>query len=145
MSASLFLVVFGVYLVAITLFGIYVSRKQSTGEDFLLAGRKVGVVLLMGTTIATCIGTGSTMGAVGTGYSSGWLGAIYGIATGSGLILTALLFADAREKRFVTMSEEVSFYYGGNRLMKGLIGFLVFLTSVGYLGGHIVGGGMYLS
>ncbi|MCQ1058885.1 sodium:solute symporter family protein [Photobacterium sp. ZSDE20] len=140
-----FIIVFGLYLIGITGFGIWVSRKHKSGEDFLLAGRSLGAFLLMGTTIATCIGTGSTMGAVGTGYNNGWLGAVYGLAVGIGLIATAIFFADSREKRFVTMSEEVAFYYGGNKSMKSVVGVLVFLASVGWLGGHIVGGGMYLS
>ncbi|GBU10066.1 proline:sodium symporter [Gammaproteobacteria bacterium] len=145
MNPKIFMMVFIVYVILMTIFGWFVSRKQKTGEDFLLAGRNLGVFLLMGTTIATCIGTGSTMGAVGTGYNSGWLGAVYGLAVGIGLIITALLFSDSREKKFVTMSEEVAYYYGGNKYIKAIVGILVFLASVGYLGGHIVGGGMYLS
>ena len=141
-----FLSWFGIYLIFLTIFGWWVSsRKKQTGEDFLLAGRNLGPLLLIGTVVATCIGTGSTMGAVGTAYSKGFLGATYGLATGLGILATGWLFSDSRTHRFVTLAEEVAFYYGANRHIKAVIGVMVFLASVGYLGGHIVGGGMYLA
>jgi SSS family solute:Na+ symporter len=58
---------------------IYISRKQKSGEDFLLGNRKVPFLLTLGTTVATMVGTGSSMGAIGKGYSDGWAGALYGV------------------------------------------------------------------
>ena len=52
------------YACAMITLGWYVSRKQKTGEDFLLGGSTVG----------TMVGTGSSVGAVGFGYSNGWAG-----------------------------------------------------------------------
>lgn len=45
----------------------------------------------------------------------------------------------------MTMSEELSYYVGANRVVKNLVGILIFIASIGWLGAHILGGGMYLA
>ena len=66
----LFLAGFAVYLLAMIALGWWVSRRQpgdaqQSGEDFLLGGRALPFWLMLGTTVATMVGTGSSMGAVG--------------------------------------------------------------------------------
>ena len=78
---------------------------ESTGDDFLLGGRSVPIFLTIGTTVATMVGTGSSMGAVGFGYANGWAGALYGIGGSIGVLLLAFCFAPVRKFRFMTMSE----------------------------------------
>ncbi|MGW9633912.1 sodium:solute symporter family protein [Nocardiopsis alba] len=125
--------------------GWWVARRTRDGEDFLLAGRRLGVPLIMGSTLATLVGTGSSLGAVGFAYQNGWAGALYGIGGAAGILLLMWLFADVREYGFMTFAEEMSFYYGANRVVKGVVAVLLFLASVGWLGAHIMGGAMYLS
>jgi len=91
------------------------------------------------------VGTGSSMGAIGKGYSDGWAGSLYGIGGAIGILLLAKLFGSARKYQFMTFSEEMSFYYGANKRIKGLVAILVLLASVGWLGAHILGGGLYIS
>ncbi len=52
---------------------------QKTGEDFLLGGRSLPMILTLGSTVGTMVGTGSSVGAVGFGYSNGWAGMLYGL------------------------------------------------------------------
>ena len=62
------------------------SRKVKTQDDFMVAGRNVPVLLLVGTLVCTWIGSGSLFGGAGlafrTGFSALWLsaGAWVGIA-----------------------------------------------------------------
>ena len=142
---TLFLVIFAIYISIMIGISILISRKQKTGEDFLLGNRSVPFFLILGTTIATLVGTGSSMGAVGAGYDTGWKGAFFGLGGALGMILMAYLFSGVRKFNFMTMSEEISFYYGGNKLIKTLIGFITYAASVGWLGVHIMGGAKYLS
>lgn len=79
MNSTLFLTGFGAYVLFLIWLGWFVSRNQKSGEDFLLGGRGLPLFLVLGTTVATMVGTGSSMGAVGFGYSNGWAGALYGI------------------------------------------------------------------
>jgi solute:Na+ symporter, SSS family len=141
----IYLLVFLGFLIAMIAVGIIVSRSVSSGEDFLMGGRGLSTPLLIGTTVATLVGTGSSMGAVGFGFSNGWAGALYGIGGSVGMILLLLLFADVRKYNFMTFSEELSFYYGANKLVKGLTSIILYVACIGWLGAHIIGGSLYLS
>ncbi|MDH3246107.1 MAG: sodium:solute symporter family protein [Saprospiraceae bacterium] len=145
MSASLFLFVFFLYVGGMIVFSLWLSRKQRSGEDFLLGNRSVPFILMLGTTVATMVGTGSSMGAIGKGYSDGWAGSLYGIGGAVGILLLAKMFASARKHQFMTFAEEMSFYYGANKKIKAIVAVLVLLASVGWLGAHILGGGLYIS
>jgi len=142
---DLFFAIFGVYIVGMVILGWWVSRGQKSGDDYLLGGRQVPFFLVLGTTIATMVGTGSSMGAVRKAYSNGWAGALFAIGAGLGLFFLAKFFSGVRKYKFMTFSEEMSFYYGGNRLIKGLVGVAIFFASVGWLGTHILGGSLYLN
>lgn len=145
MSVSLFLVCFSVYIATMILIGWGVTRKKQSGDDYLLGGRKVPLLLTLGTTLATMVGTGSSMGAVGKAYQDGWMGGLYGLGGGIGILLVAWIFAPVREYRFMTMSEELSSYVGANRTVMNLVALFVYLSNVGWLGAHVIGGGLYLN
>ncbi len=144
MNSELFLACFLLYVVGVIGFGWWLSRRRQTGEEFLLGGRAVPLFLTLGTTIATMVGTGSSMGAVGKAYTHGWAGALYGIGGAAGILIAAWLFAPVRKYRFVTMAEEISSYVGANRSVANLVAVFTYLSSVGWLGAHILGGGKYL-
>lgn len=145
MDSSLFLLGFGLYLAFMIAISYLVSRKQRSSEDFLLAGRNVSGGLTFGTTVATMIGTGTSMGAVGYAYQHGWSGMLYGVGGAIGILLTAWLFAPLRRMRFMTMSEELSYYAGANIWVKHCSAVMIFLASLGWMGAHIIGGALYLS
>lgn len=144
MSPTLFLTCFGIYIVAVTLFGAWISRRNQSGDEFLLGGRQVPFFLTLGTTIATIIGTGSSMGSVGKSYAGGWAGSLFGLGAFIGISLTAFIFAPERRHGFMTMAEELSSYVGGNRVVSSLVAVFTYLACVGWLGAHILGGGRYL-
>lgn len=124
---------------------IWVARRTKNGEDFLLGGRRLGTPLLAATTLATLVGTGSSLGAVGFAYTNGWAGALYGVGGAVGVFLLLWLFADVRRHGFMTFPEEMSYYYGANRIVKGVVAVLLFVAEIGWLGAHILGGSLYLS
>ncbi|GGD59900.1 sodium:solute symporter family protein [Lacimicrobium alkaliphilum] len=140
-----FIIAFVVYMLAMIGLGWFVSRRNKGGEDFLLGGRSLPLLLTMGTTVATMVGTGSSMGAVGFAYDNGWGGTLYGLGGAVGILLLAWIFAPMRKLRFMTMSEEISYYVGANVLIKNLIAVIIFVACIGWLGAHIIGGGMYLA
>jgi SSS family solute:Na+ symporter len=144
-NTQIFIAAFSLYIVFLIWLGWFVSRKQTGGEDFLLAGRSLPLFLTLGTTLATMVGTGSSIGAVGFAYANGWAGALYGIGGALGILLAAWWFAPVRKLRFMTMSEELAYYVGANKQVKTLVGFLILLACIGWLGAHILGGGMYLA
>lgn len=145
MDSRYFLAGFAFYLLIMIGVSYLVSRRQRSSEDFLLAGRKVPGGLTFGSTVATMIGTGTSMGAVGFAYTHGWSGMLYGIGGAIGILLAAWWFAPLRQMRFMTMSEELSYYVGANLWVKNGGAVLIFLASLGWLGAHIIGGALYLS
>lgn len=144
-NGLLYLSIFLMFTLLMIGIGIWVARKVETGEDFLMGGRGLGPFLLIGTTVATAIGTGSSMGAVQTAYEQGWAGAFFGIGLGIGMVVLVLLFSDIRDKEFMTFSEELSYYFGASKAIKGSMAIILFFAEVGWLGTHILGGSIYLS
>ncbi len=145
MPPVLFLSCFGAYLIALAIFGSWFARRQQSGDEFLLGGRSLPLFLTLGTTVATMVGTGSTMGSVGKAYSAGWTASLFGVGSCIGVLLTAWLFAPARRFRFMTMAEELSCYVGGSVVVSRIVAVFTYLACVGWLGAHILGGGFYLS
>src|SRR5699024_7710674 len=140
-----FLLVFLGFLAAMVIVGIVVSRSVKDGEDFLMGGRGLTTPLLVGTTLATLVGTGSSMGAVGFAYENGWAGSLYGIGGSVGMILLLYLFADVRKHNFITFSDELAYYYVANNIILGFASIILYIACIGWLGAHIIGGSLYLS
>ncbi len=134
-----------VYVGGLMFLGWYIPRKQSGAEDFLLGGRGLPFILVFGTTMATMVGTGSTMGAVGNAYYNGWAGVLVGIGGSLGFFLLTYIFVDARNDNFVTETEELASYYQNNKLLKIVISIMLTLASIGWLGAHLMGGSTYLA
>ncbi|MCW8125736.1 sodium:solute symporter family protein [Microbulbifer halophilus] len=145
MDSRFFLSIFLAYIACLIGLGWLASRRQCSGDDFLLAGRGLPVFLTIGTTVATMVGTGSSMGAVGFGYANGWTGTLYGVGGAVGILLLAFCFASVRRLNFATMSEEISYYVGANPLVRRLVAVLIFIACIGWLGAHILGGSLYLA
>lgn len=124
--------------------GYITSRGKNEGSSFLTGGGNLGFFLIFCTVGATMIGTGSSMGAISNGYNHGWGGAIYGLGASTG-ILAMLLFVNVRKKNFLTMSEEAQYYYGGKKIIRQVMGFMMFIIEIIWLGNHMNGGATYLA
>lgn len=141
---SIFIIAFLIYAGLTIAFGCYMARNQSTGSQFLFADKSLPLFLTLGTTIATMVGTGSSMGAVGKGYLAGWAGSLYGIGGAFGIVLLAALFAPVRKFQFSTMADEFAHYTHNSPQVRKIVSFFILLSSIGWLGAHILGGAKYL-
>ncbi len=135
---------FILYMLGIILLSWYLTKNKQTAANFLIGGKAMGLVLLLGTNIGTVIGTGSSMGAVGNAYFNGWGGALYGVGGTIGLIIFAFTLAKGRRQGFVTMTEEFASYYENNKLLKIMVTIILILAEVGWTGSHLLGGSLYL-
>ncbi|PXW23088.1 sodium:solute symporter family protein [Paraburkholderia caballeronis] len=145
MKNEIFLTGFISYVVLMVVISAILSRRQKSGVEFLLGGRSFPLFLTLGSTVATMVGTGSSIGAVGFAYKNGWAGVLYGLGGAVGILLLAWMFAPIRKFQFMTMSEELSYYVGANRIVKNVSAVLMLIASLGWLGSHILGGGLYLA
>lgn len=123
--------------------GYFTSRGKSNGKDFLTGGGNINFFLTFCTLGATMIGAGSSMGAVSNGFNYGWAGAIYGTGNAIGVLILAT-FASSKNKGFLTMSEEAQYYYGGKKIIRQVMGFMMFIAEIVWLGNSINGGSKYL-
>lgn len=101
-----------VFLVALTGLGIWHSRKIKTGEDFALAGRKLGVTVMVGTLVATWIGTGSLFGNTEKTCIQGWYMFFLPISGALGIIVLAWLAPRVRSLPAKTVPQILAVRFG---------------------------------
>jgi len=62
-----------VYCLIMVILGIWYSRRITNSDDFILAGRSLGPIVLTGTLLATFVGSGTVTGGVNSlAYSYGF-------------------------------------------------------------------------
>ena len=88
--------ILGAYLAS--LFGIsWMARSRiQNSTDFLLAGRKLGSLMLAGTLAATHFGGGFVLGEAAWGVQYGLGGIWYGVACGIGLLCLSVFSKQLR-------------------------------------------------
>lgn len=64
------------YVMCTLTIGLYAGRRVKASEDFIVAGRRLGLVLATGTLSATWFGGGIVIGAASEAYKHGFMGVI---------------------------------------------------------------------
>lgn len=128
----------GIYLAALLAIGWWCHRTRISGmTDFLLAGRRLGVVLCAAAMAATHFGGGALMGGASQGFEHGISGAWYGISTGVGLLFLALLTAGRfRELGLYTVPDYLAKRYGGT-VVRPLSALLSLVALIGILAAQV--------
>ncbi len=105
------------YLGLSLLVGVFLSRRVKKTSDFLIAGRKLGLLLTTATLSAVQIGAGVILGGAEMGAGKGmWPGLWYGLGCGGGLILAGILVAARlRERGGVVPLDFFAVRYGERR------------------------------
>ena len=128
------------YVVLTTAVSFFWMSRVRKPADYLVAGRGLPYWVLTGTIVGTCIGTGVIIGGTGLAYKHGWAGCAYPIGLGLGTFVTGLCFARMRRYKFMTLSEEISCYYEGNRGVVEFSNITLFLSQLCWLTVQIMGG-----
>lgn len=136
------LVIYGCLMLAVSLY--FMARVKSAAE-YLVAGRGLPYWVLSGTIVGTCIGTGVVIGSTGLAYKHGWAGCGYSIGLGLGTLFAGVWFARMRRYRFMTLSEEIACYYGGNRAVVEFSNIGLFVSQLCWLTVQIMGGAAVLA
>jgi SSS family solute:Na+ symporter len=126
------------YLALMLGVGVWCSRTRISGvTDFLLAGRRLGVVLGAGALAATHFGGGAVLGGAEYGYTHGVSGAWYGVSTGIGLLALGFFTAGRfRRLALFTVPDYLEERYGGKAVR--LLGALLSLAAlVGILAAQV--------
>jgi solute:Na+ symporter, SSS family len=112
-----------VYLVGMVAMGWWGKNRARTESDYLVAGRRLGPVLYMGTLAALVLGGASTIGGVALGYEYGISGMWLVVAIGSGVLVLSLAFAGRISRlKVYTVSEMLELRYGpGSSVLSGVV------------------------
>jgi len=96
---SMLIAVVLVYMLSMLATGFFLRGRIRSASDFLLAGRKLGLLLTTASLAAIQIGAGVILGGSELGAESGvWPGMWFGIGCGGGLIVAGLLVAKKLRK-----------------------------------------------
>ena len=101
------------YLVLMLLLGYWSSKKISSNEDFMVAGRRLGPILMAGTLAATEIGGGSSLGVVEKAFGDWGISASWYVTTmGIAFIILAFVAPKFRQAEVKTVPEYFRRRYG---------------------------------
>lgn len=141
MAAMLTAVV--LYLSALVLVGAWRSRRIRTGDDFLVAGRRLPARVLVFTLLATWIGSGSLFGGAGLGYRSGFSALWQSAGAWVGIALVYFLAPRVRRIAQYTVPDILELRYGpAARVLGTLTTVLAYATIAAY---QFRGGGRLLA
>ena len=118
------LIIIGIYLVGMIAVGLFAKGQIKTMDDFILGGRRFNKFALIGTIMATMVGSGMTMGAVGNAYKFGITGTVVWMYAGFslGLIFFGLIAGKIRDTGKRTMAEVLSEKFGNTaRLISSIV------------------------
>ena len=132
-----------VYLFALIGVGVYKTRSMNSGDDFMVAGRTLPWYILVGTLLATWMGSGSLFSGAGLGFRNGLAGAWHSAGAWVGILLVYFIARRIRNFGQVTVPDIFEARYGKvARVLATLITVIAYLTIVSY---QFRGGGIVLS
>ena len=132
-----------IYMVVLFGVGLFYSKKNATINDFLLAGRDLGVVAATLTVTASLFGGGLLTGSAQYTYDSGPMMYVYGIVgSGGGLLLAALLVHKMKDfSNYGTITQYLEARYGSRFLRTGsaILSMIALISIVGSQVAAVVG------
>ncbi|MEA1987470.1 MAG: sodium:solute symporter family protein [Candidatus Marinimicrobia bacterium] len=121
------------YLILLFGVGIYKSKKVKNQSDFAVAGRSLTPWILVGTMLATWIGTGSILGNAGKTYETGLAGLMLPIGGVLGIIILTQIAGKARDFEKFTIPEIIGDRFGNiPRMLSALALVIAYLVIVSY-------------
>lgn len=138
------LVIVALYIGVVLAIGLYAARNVETGDDFMLAGRRLGPVFIAGTLAATEVGGGSSMGVAQQGFGEWGLSAAwYVMAMAPAFIALAFIAPKLRSTLSTSVAEFFNKRYGtGNHIVTT---FVLVLPMIGLTAIQIMASGIVLS
>ena len=134
------------YLAVMVGIGLWFSRRSQVAgsEDFMFAGRRLPRPVLVGTLLATWVGSGTIIGGASFAYTYGPLASIFFFAgTPVGILVLFLIAGRVREASSRTVPELLEARFGtATRMVAAAITLLAYIGIVAY---QFTGGGYILS
>ena len=127
------LIVVFTYLFILLGVGVHKSRKVKTQSDFAVAGRSLTPWVLVGTMLATWIGTGSILGNAGKTFETGMAAFILPLGGALGILLLTRVAGKVRAFEKITVPEILGERYGQSARLLSLIALVIaYMVIVSY-------------
>ncbi|MDD3903108.1 MAG: sodium:solute symporter family protein [Sphaerochaeta sp.] len=134
MNITIILIVV-LYMIMMLAIGYYSSKKIESNTDFMVAGRRLGPLLMAGTLAATEIGGGSSLGVVANAYGPwGMSAAWYIIAMGIAFMILIPLAPKFRGSQVKTVPEYFRRRY--DKFSGGFSGIIMLMALIGLTAGQ---------
>lgn len=108
---NIYLSIVFVYLIFLTGVSLYASRTVKTEADFMVAGRKLSAPVLVGTLLATWIGSGSIIAGAGLAYREGFAALWFDAGVWVALIVIYFIAGRARMLEQLTVPDILELRY----------------------------------
>lgn len=118
------------YLIILIGVGAYRSRYVKTQDDFMVAGRKLSAKVLVGTLLATWIGSGSIIASAGLAYEKGFPALWFDAGVWAALIILYLIAARARKFAQYTVPDMLEARYNKYARLLGTIVTIIAYTAI---------------
>ncbi len=122
-----------IYLIFLTIIGVRKYNKIQNQNDFALAGKNLSSPILLGTMLATWIGTGSILGNAGKAYEIGISAIILPLGGLFGIYVLSIIAPKVKNFNKVTVPEIIGSKYGKLAQILSLISLIAsYMVIVGY-------------
>lgn len=139
----IYLAVVVVYVMVLLGVSVYKTRAVRSADDFMVAGRRVPVYMLVATLICTWIGSGSLFGTAGLTFRTGVSELWFSSGAWIGILIVYLVAARVRRIAQYTLTDLLEKRYGRVAKILGTITIIVaYLVIAGY---QFKGGGRFIS
>ncbi|MFC1558047.1 sodium:solute symporter [candidate division KSB1 bacterium] len=118
------------YLLFLVLVGFYRSRSVTTQDDFMVAGRKLGAGVLVGTLLATWIGSGSIIASAGLAYRKGLPALWFDAGVWAAIIILYLIAGRVRLFAMYTIPDILETRYNKFARILGTVTTIVAYTAI---------------
>lgn len=140
---SIYLIAVIVYLVFMALIGVFFARTSiSNSDDFMVAGRSLPLFVVIGTLLATFVGSGTVVGGASFIYQYGPWAAIWNLSGGIvGAIILYFIAGKVRQSEIYTVPEMMEKRFGAStRLISSIFILLAYvgITAYQFTGGAYV-------
>lgn len=139
---NLLIAVVFIYPLILIAVSLWRSRRVKSHEDFMVAGRSVPVLLLVGTLVCTWIGSGSLFGGAGRAFREGFSALWMSAGAWVGIVIIYFLAGRVRRIAQYTVPDILELrYHPAARLLGTVAIIIAYLTIASY---QFIGGGRLL-
>lgn len=143
MNFTVMAIVF-IYLLLMLYIGWYSSKKISSNEDFMVAGRRLGPILMAGTLAATEIGGGSSLGVVEKAYGDWGMSASWYVLT-MGITFTILTIFGPKLRRSMVKTVPEYFRRRYGKAPGAITAIIMILPLIGLTASQFIASAVILS